>query len=274
VTQPVDVAAYLRRIGLREARPDLETLHAIAGRHSANIPFENVDPWLGRPLPLDAASLQAKLVEGGRGGYCYEHNLLLRDALRAMGFRVTLLAARVMWNVPEGLRRPQTHALLRIDLEGERWLLDGGFGGMTPTAPLRLDDRAPQATPHERYRLVEGEGDVVLQAEVEGRWRPLYRFDEQPQHRVDCEFRSWHLRHHPESHFRLRLIAARTRADGRDALADHVLTRHFTGRASESTHLATAADIRQALAEVFGLSLQGLPGLDERLAAVARAGAG
>jgi N-hydroxyarylamine O-acetyltransferase len=91
-----DLDAYLRRIG--HAGPctvSFETLAALQRAHTAALPFENLDPLLGRPVALDAASLSAKLVEGRRGGWCYEHNLLLGHALRAIGFQVQDLAARV-----------------------------------------------------------------------------------------------------------------------------------------------------------------------------------
>ena len=51
------------------------------------IAFENLDPLLKRPVKLDAASLEAKLVKGGRGGYCFEQNLLFGHVLRALGSR-------------------------------------------------------------------------------------------------------------------------------------------------------------------------------------------
>jgi N-hydroxyarylamine O-acetyltransferase len=91
-----DLAAYLRRIGL-DARPPataagLAELHLA---HATHIPFENLDVLLGRPIRLDPASLQRKLVGARRGGYCFEQNLLFAAALEVVGFRLTKLAARV-----------------------------------------------------------------------------------------------------------------------------------------------------------------------------------
>ena len=65
---------------------------ALAGLHLAHathIPFENLDVLLGRPIRLDLASLLAKLVAGGRGGYCFEHNLLFASVLQTLGFSVS-----------------------------------------------------------------------------------------------------------------------------------------------------------------------------------------
>ena len=109
----LDLGAYLARIGFDgHASPDLPTLQSIALRHPTAIPFENLNPLLGRPVPLDIGSLQRKLVEERRGGWCFEHNLLLGTALAAIGFHVEGLAARVHWNVAAGAVRPRSHMVL------------------------------------------------------------------------------------------------------------------------------------------------------------------
>jgi len=80
----LDLDAYLNRIGFDgRVSPDLPTLQAIALRHPAAIPFENLNPLAGRPVPLDSASLQQKMLRDGRGGWCFEHNLLFGSALAA-----------------------------------------------------------------------------------------------------------------------------------------------------------------------------------------------
>ena len=50
---------------------------------------------LRRPIRLDLASIESKLVHDLRGGYCFEQNLLFAAVLERLGFSVTLLAARV-----------------------------------------------------------------------------------------------------------------------------------------------------------------------------------
>jgi N-hydroxyarylamine O-acetyltransferase len=101
----IDLDAYFQRIGYTgERTPTLATLQAIHLRHATAIPFENLTPLLHQPVRLDFASLQHKLVQSGRGGYCFEQNLLLLAVLRVLGFQVTGLAAR-------------GHMLLRVELE-------------------------------------------------------------------------------------------------------------------------------------------------------------
>src|SRR4051812_46583237 len=111
-TSTFDLDAYFRRIGYSGAgTATLDTLRAILVRHPEAIPFENLDPLLRWPVRLDIGSLQQKLVRDGRGGYCFEQNLLLGHALSDLGFQVTGLAARVLWIAPEGAVTPRGHML-------------------------------------------------------------------------------------------------------------------------------------------------------------------
>ena len=118
-----DLAAYLRRIGYAgELSPSRATLDALHRAHATSIPFENLDILLGVPIRLDLPSLQAKLVAGRRGGYCFEQNALFASALEHLGFAVTRLAARVRYRSDRVL--PRTHMALRVDVDGARLLVD------------------------------------------------------------------------------------------------------------------------------------------------------
>src|SRR5574342_262407 len=96
--EALDLDAYLERIGYTGGlKPDLDVLEAIHLAHATHIPFENLDILLKRPIALDLASLQAKLVAARRGGYCFEQNLLFSAVLQRLGFSVTQYAARVIY---------------------------------------------------------------------------------------------------------------------------------------------------------------------------------
>jgi N-hydroxyarylamine O-acetyltransferase len=262
-----DLAAYFARIGYSgPATPQLETLCELHRLHPQAIPFENLNPLLRWPIRLDARSLQDKLVKQRRGGYCYEHNLLLKHALERIGFRVTGLAARVLLNQPEDAVRARTHMLLQVDVEDEIWIADVGFGGMTLTAPLRLLEHVPQPTPHEPFRLTRTAGDYALQAEVRSEWRTLYRFDLQEQVLPDYELASWYLSNHPESRFVVSLIAARTEPQRRYALLNNELAIHELNRESVRRLLTSAGELRETLREMFGIEVPESEELEARFA--------
>lgn len=83
----IDLDAYFKRIGFSGARaPSLEALDGIVLRHVKSIPFENLDVLLGRPIDLDDAAIEKKLIHEKRGGYCFEQNTLLLAVLKQLGF--------------------------------------------------------------------------------------------------------------------------------------------------------------------------------------------
>jgi N-hydroxyarylamine O-acetyltransferase len=145
----IDLEAYFRRIGYTGPRTaTLDTLRAIQFRHCASIPYENLNPLLKWPVRLDLASLQQKLIHGGRGGYCFEQNLLFRQVLITLGFSVSGLAARVLWEGPEDEIRSRGHMVIRTEIDGDIYFVDAGFGGATPTVPIRFEPGLEQSTTH------------------------------------------------------------------------------------------------------------------------------
>jgi N-hydroxyarylamine O-acetyltransferase len=269
VTRMPDLDSYLKRISYTGARsPTLATLCSLQSQHPLAIPFENLDTLSGRPVRLDLDSLERKLVHGGRGGYCFEQNLLFKHVLQALGFDATALAARVVWERPSAELRARTHMVLLVTLDGERYICDVGFGGLTPTAPLKLMPDVEQPTPHETFRIVQLPREFAVEARVRGEWKRLYRFDLQEQQQVDIELLNHYVMSHAESPMLGRLVAARVAADRRFGLGNGVLSVHHLHGASEQRRLGTVAELKETLASTFGVDV---PRGTEVDAALARA---
>jgi N-hydroxyarylamine O-acetyltransferase len=268
----LDLDAYFRRIGYAgERAPTIETLRALHRLHPQAIAFETLNPFVGWSVALDLAAIQRKLVAGGRGGYCFEHNLLFSAVLRALGFDVTWLAGRVLWGRTDDAQTKRSHMVLRIALDGQDWIADVGFGARCLTAPLRLVLDVEQPTPHEPFRLALGaEGALRMQVLVEDAWRSLYRFDLTPQFAIDYEVANHYLCTHPDSHFRHHLFAGRSEPGRRYGLLDNQLSVHTIGGASERRALTSVAEMRAALAEQFRITLPDAPELDATLARLIR----
>jgi N-hydroxyarylamine O-acetyltransferase len=265
----IDLDAYFRKVGFTDrGAADRATLAALTRLHPQAIAFENLDPLLGVPVRLDAGALEDKLVRSGRGGYCYEQNLLLMHVLGALGFGVRGLGARVLWGAPDGAVTARAHMLLCVDLDGARHIVDVGFGGTTPTAPLRLDADGAQSTPHEPFRLVRSGDEYVLQAEIGKSWQSLYRFDLQEQFQADYEIVNWYQSTSPDSYFTHNLVAARAVAGARYALRNAGLSMHHLNGATERRLLRTGAELRDTLSGRFGLALPNVAGLDALLTRV------
>lgn len=266
-----DLAAYFARIGFAAAaRPaaTLDTLRALHLLHPQAIPFENLDVLLGRPVRLDLASIQRKLVTQKRGGYCYEHNLLLRSVLRALGFRVRSFAGRVLWerdaNHDASDLPARTHMLLLVDLDEGTYLADVGFGGMVLSAPLVFETGLEQITPHGAFRLENAGGArgqppaFILKALVDGNWASVYHFDLDPQYDADYEMANHFVSTYPHSVFAHNLLAARLAPGVRYGLFNgrlHIHHTHDDGAPSEARVVASVSELRQILASEIGIRL-------------------
>lgn len=265
-----DLAAYLKRIGFKgEPRADHSTLSALVAAHTASIPFENLNPFLGLPVDLAPRALLAKLVDQNRGGYCFEQNGLLGHVLETIGFRFTGLGARVLWRQSEDALTARTHKLLLVHLQDGPVLADVGFGGAVCTGLLDLVQDKPQETPHERFRLLQEDGEWRQQIEIDGEWRSTYRFDLTPQLPVDYELGNWWTSANPASHFTFSLIAARSPPGRRLALRNFNYSVHSSRGPTEHRQLRHPEDVCDVLEHDFELALPDRKRLLKRLAEIA-----
>lgn len=174
---PFDLATYLDRLGLENCQADLNGLKQLQTAQIGAIPFENVLPFLGQLPDLDPASLWQKLVLEGCGGYCFEVNTLLGQALDALGFPNRQVLARVRMGEARGGAR--THLAFVVPLDGGEWLVDAGFGGQAPAEPVRISPNEEQPIRDQVYRIrfEDHSGEHVLERKADAGWFPLYGFD-------------------------------------------------------------------------------------------------
>jgi N-hydroxyarylamine O-acetyltransferase len=248
----MDVEAYLRRIGYDGAcQPSASCLRALHRRHLFTVPFENLDIQLGTPIRLEIPLLYDKVVVRGRGGFCYELNGLFCELLRAMGFQVEMLSARVRRD--DGSFGPEfDHLLLKVRLD-KLWLVDVGFGDcfVDPIAFHLRDDDPGNGN---RYRVFPcGDRWQLLREDEEGQV-PLYSFCDIPRQLSDyaemCRFHQTS----PESGFTQRWMCSKATADGRITLTNLRLIITRSGTREEST-LTTEGGIRRCLYDQFGIRL-------------------
>jgi N-hydroxyarylamine O-acetyltransferase len=261
----LDLAAYLRRIGFEGTPPaaDLATLEAIVARHRSAIAFENVGALAGRVPSLETAALQARLVDERRGGWCFEQNHLLRAALQQLGFDVLALEGRVrIGAVAESDVTARTHMALSVGLGGRRWLVDVGFGGLTPAGPLAFDEAGVQVRRGQSYRIAttptderHNVGRWTLQGVTDGHWHDFYRLHAEPANAVDFTVSNWYTATCPNAMLRRNLVVSRPLPDGTRValLNDRLTVRRGGDGPPERRFLAGRAEFIDALADLFDL---------------------
>ena len=266
-TRLSNLAHYLQLLGFEAPpAPTLDTLRQLQLRHTGVFPFENLATLAGEPVPIDLPSIERKLLQEQRGGYCYELNHIFFALLQELDFDVRGITGRVVMGQPEGAWTARTHRLSLVHLDGVRYITDVGFGGMVPTAPLLLDSRAEQPTFHEPYRIDEHEDGYTLRAKVGDEWRPMYIFDLQRQEDVDYAVGNWYVSTHPDSSFSRQLMVARTGDGWRRTLNNGSFAIHRTGHASERHEVADVAELIDLLQREFGIRLPAHAGLRLTLA--------
>jgi N-hydroxyarylamine O-acetyltransferase len=157
-----DIAAWFSRIGYNGSRePALGNLRLLVTAHATAIAYESIDVLLDKPPSLDPKLLQSKMIFGGRGGYCFEQNMLFRAGLRSLGYKVTSLQARVVRGLRSTHPDPCCTWFCGLTSEGA-FLADVGFGNVAPTTALKLLVDEEQESPHEIMRFVAMGDELVL----------------------------------------------------------------------------------------------------------------
>ncbi len=260
MSEGIDAAtadAYLRRLGVERAgRPTSGALRELHLRHLRTVPFENLSVHLGEEIVLDGKRLVDKVVGARRGGFCYELNGAFGALLTALGYDVTLLAARVHGD--EGrLGIPYDHLALRVRTEdGGDWLADVGFGSHFHLPPV-FAERGEQRDPVGVFRIAEAEAadlDVLRDG------RPVYRLETRPRALGDFTAGAWWHRTSPHSHFTRSLVCSRVTADGgRITLSGRRLTRTAPDGTREERAAGSDAEVLEIYRDEFGIVLDAVP---------------
>ncbi len=257
VASSFDQQAWLHRIGYSGSlEPTLGTLDELIFAHSHTIPYESLDIMLGRTPKLDVASLQSKMISGGRGGYCLEQNMLFREGLRSLGYKITSLQGRVVRGMAIDAPRPAIHMLLQVDMPEGPYLADVGFGNLAPTSALLLRAGLEQETPHEPMRFIDVGGELTLQAKLHDTWEHIYRVIPYPRFDGEYEITNWYTGTHPDAPYQSNIIAARP-GPNRTRITmfnRRVTVRHATGEA-DRRELKHEVDFRSMLCDELGLNM-------------------
>ncbi|MET8242988.1 arylamine N-acetyltransferase [Streptomyces sp. NPDC005202] len=265
------VDAYLRRLGVeRPAWPTVDVLRELQVRHLQTVPFENLSVHVGEEIVLEEKRLLDKVVGAHRGGFCYELNGAFGALLAALGFDVTLLAARVYGE--EGrLGIPYDHLALRVrTVDGGDWLADVGFGAFSHS-PLAFGERGEQAEPGGTFRIVEAGPDAAgvrgpapaveaADLDVVRDGKPQYRLEVRPRVLGDFVAGAWWHSTSPASHFTRSLVCSRLTEDGgRITLSGRTLTTTGVDGTREVRDLTSDEEVLAVYRDRFGIRLASVP---------------
>lgn len=213
MSQQVDLAAYLRRVGASAEPPSLAALGRLQQAHAVTFCFDNIDVLLEQHPGVDLAAVEEKFVGRGRGGYCFEHATLFHAVLLALGYDARLRLARV----GDAGSAPRTHLGVVVTLDGARWLCDPGIS-IPPLRPIELRDGARLGGgvwPHRIRQRDEGRAGASweLWRERASGWELMHTTDELPVRRSDVALGHHYTSTAPDSAFLSILLLARHDVD-------------------------------------------------------------
>ncbi|KIW66209.1 hypothetical protein PV04_08409 [Phialophora macrospora] len=239
------LATYVSKHIAPSASYSLETLEAeiqadpLAALGTLQLRQMAFNPWGNlalhyswhRTITLDADALYHKIVERGLGGYCMENNAFFSTILRSLGYQLYVTGARVSHALDGQENDPGfagwQHEVIIVIINGQKYLVDVGFGSTSPLHPIPLDQTStkvynsvPGAEIRLVYRPIASNTDQsqylwVLESRNKShpQWQGCYCFDTLEWLPSDFEIINYRTSQDPASWFTHRLVLVRILVD-------------------------------------------------------------
>ena len=202
------VDEYLKKLGgYSNISPNLKSLTKILNYHVEEFCFSTIITFMENNVSIEASELHKKLITKKNGGFCIEQNSLLSFVLRNLGYNVkTVLSRAYLGELHEGIP-PKIHLINIVTIDNKQYLIDPGFGGVTPNIPVCINDiGVEQKATLESFRIVSGEDSnnstilggstIMLQVLVKDEWLDMYSFTpEQEAFDTDIDVAKYHITH-------------------------------------------------------------------------------
>jgi arylamine N-acetyltransferase len=246
---------YLERLHLSEVDKTYVGLKVLQEQHMKHIPFENLDVVVGRDILLAPEHLFNKIVEGKRGGYCFELNLLYASLLRSLGFEPKPVMGRVWLRNPKKMP-PRNHLAHLLELEGKTYVTDVGFGALAPRVPLDINSNREVEDGDGMVRIINIEtSQYMVQRKVGHLWENQYSFEDVEVSDDDVQIASFYMSKSEHSHFCKDRFVGIFTDDGRIGLFENKLTRRVGINTVESSEISTRERWLACLQTTFNLEL-------------------
>ena len=248
----IDVDRCLERFGYSgSTEPTLYTLRSLQMAFLRKVPFENLDIHLGRKIELSSESIYEKIVSRRRGGFCYECNILFFDLLKALGFQVEYLSARMVKGTAVGPK--YDHMVLLVTLEQD-YLVDVG-NGQSCREPLRIDGTNNAISEGYTYTVgAHGKDHALYYQQSNAEWTPRFLFTLKPSKRADFSGMCHYHQTSPDSVFTQHRLVTIATAEGRVTLTDMLLSITKEGELQERV-LSSETEYSETLKQYFGIKI-------------------
>ncbi len=203
------ITQYLEALDLTlPKKPTLKFVQKLQAEHNAKFCFSNLALVLGEPISLNTDDIHRKIIKQRMGGYCFEHNKLIFETLKTLGFTVELIMARVLIN--KQIENPRTHRITLLSLDNATYIVDVGFGADCPILPLKLALNEDQTAGMDTYRFISNAfNEYELQVLRADGYFSLYRFEMAHYTDADCLAANYYTSTFPNSGFVNNLVVSK-----------------------------------------------------------------
>ncbi len=252
--------AYLADLELTVSK-DVEFLRELQSKHIARYSFNSLAAVLGQDISLEVDAIFNKIVEKKRGGYCFEHNKLTLTVLSEIGFDVRLLMAKVVYNRDVDVAR--THRITLLNLEGDDYIVDVGFGHFGARLPVKLELGLEQDQGDAVYRIIKNShNDYCYQVFKEDAFFTLYTFNLHHYSEAECLPAHFYSHKSPNAAFVNNMVVCRKFYNDILSLRNSELFR-IRNHETVTTVITSATQLHEILISDFELDLD--PAISEFL---------
>ncbi len=255
---PIDIKAYLEKLGLMKELPSLNYLRQIHQKHLLTIPFENLDIHFRQMITLDIRRIFNKIIPKNRGGFCYELNFLFYHLLTHLGYECHLISAQVLSTTTNEYGPEYDHMAILVKIQKDIYLCDVGFGDGF-VFPKKIEVNNLQMDLNRYFQFSVDSDDLYYLKKTSDtlHFETLYRFEtkfREPIEFIDmCNYHQTST----QSHFTGKKMITILTEEGRITLSDSTLIINERGEKLEHSVLNEDA-FYSKMEEHFGIKYQSL----------------
>ncbi len=199
--------SYFDKLEVTVKEKDLSLVKTLQKKHLATFSFNNFAVIKGHEISLNIHDIIGKIVSRNEGGYCFEHNKLMHDVLKYLGFDARLVVARVINN--QDIDSPRTHRITLLTWRGDSYLIDVGFGANCPTTPLTIDNAEETESSVQLHRIIKNKNkEYQVEVLTDSGYFSLYTFNLERYTEADCSIGNFYSSRHPNAAFVNNLVAS------------------------------------------------------------------
>lgn len=227
------ITNYLNALTSTTEIKSLDDINTLIQKHIEELTFCNIQILLHKDVSLDLTNVVEKMITKKEGGYCFEHNKLIYETLLFLGFNVRPLFARVLNN--KEIDVPKTHRMTLLTYQNENYLIDVGFGFMSPGEALKFGEVPTVTTLNTSYIIQQVSEEIFeLKIILDNGFYTLYSFDLAVYNEMDFEVGNFYSSQHKDANFVKNLVLSKISTNEVCSLRNNIYYKIYTNEKKET----------------------------------------